>query len=221
MKYLSICFSFYYHSSFSKPFFRFSYATSSSPTSQLILQPFRRFTYVTAHSATLPLLHLRNSSFSNPSFASPTSQALSSPGEPPMEHLLEQIQNMLSYFQNIHLWNWDICYIVWPTFVSCVIEACRLGLEPLWHSSTPLCHSELADTDQTGISWDVRKDGVGQVAQEARRWATGWMARVWSRVSEGVEIFLRFFVSRLVLRFTQPPIKWVPGASLGGKGGRA
>ena len=48
----------------------------TSPTSQLILQPFRRFTYVTDHSQTLPLLHLRNSSFSNASFASPTSQAL-------------------------------------------------------------------------------------------------------------------------------------------------
>ena len=44
--------------------------------SQLILQPFRRFTYVTAHSPTLPLLHLRHSSFSYPSFASPTSQTL-------------------------------------------------------------------------------------------------------------------------------------------------
>ena len=48
----------------------------TSPTSQLILQPFRRFIYVTAHSATLPLLHVRYSSFSNPSFASPTSPAL-------------------------------------------------------------------------------------------------------------------------------------------------
>ena len=37
---------------------------------------FRHFTYVTAHSPTLPLLHLRHSSFSNPSFASPTSQTL-------------------------------------------------------------------------------------------------------------------------------------------------
>ena len=46
------------------------------PTSQLILQPFRLFPYVTAHSSTLPLFHLRHSSFSNPSFASPTSQAL-------------------------------------------------------------------------------------------------------------------------------------------------
>ena len=45
-------------------------------TSQLILQPFRRFTYVTAYSPTLPLLHLRHSSFSNPSFSSPISQAL-------------------------------------------------------------------------------------------------------------------------------------------------
>ena len=46
------------------------------PTSQLILQPFRRFTYVTALSPTLSLYHLRYSSFSNPYFASPTSQAL-------------------------------------------------------------------------------------------------------------------------------------------------
>ena len=41
----------------------------TSPTSQRILQPFRHFTYVTAHSPTLPLLHLRHSSISNPSFA--------------------------------------------------------------------------------------------------------------------------------------------------------
>ena len=39
-------------------------------------QPFRHFTYVTTHSPTLPSLHLRQSSFSNPPFASPTSQAL-------------------------------------------------------------------------------------------------------------------------------------------------
>ena len=44
--------------------------------SELISQPFCHFTYVTDHYATLPLLYLRDSSFSNPSFASPTSQAL-------------------------------------------------------------------------------------------------------------------------------------------------
>ena len=38
------------------------------------LQPFRRLTYITAHSPTLLLLHLRHSSFSNPSFPSLTSQ---------------------------------------------------------------------------------------------------------------------------------------------------
>ena len=48
----------------------------TSHTSQLILQPFRLFTYVIAHFPTLPFLHLRHSSFSIPSFASPTSQAL-------------------------------------------------------------------------------------------------------------------------------------------------
>ena len=54
----------------------FSNLSVTSLTSQLILQPLRRFTNVRAHSPTLPLLHLRYSSFSNPSFASPTSQAL-------------------------------------------------------------------------------------------------------------------------------------------------
>ena len=47
------------------------------PTLKLILEPFRCFTYVTAHSSTLPSLHLRRSSFSNPSFAFPTSQLIS------------------------------------------------------------------------------------------------------------------------------------------------
>ena len=54
----------------------FSNLSVTSPTSQLILQPFRRFTYVTPYSPTLPLLHLLHSSFSNPSFAAPKSQAL-------------------------------------------------------------------------------------------------------------------------------------------------
>ena len=64
------------------------------------LQPFCHFTYVRANSPTLPSLHLRHSAFSNPSFASPTSQlivqpffrfsyvtgsSLMSPGEPPMK----------------------------------------------------------------------------------------------------------------------------------------
>ena len=54
----------------------FSNVSVTSFTSQLILLPFRRFAYVTAHFLTLPLLHLRHSLFSNPSFASPTSQAI-------------------------------------------------------------------------------------------------------------------------------------------------
>ena len=70
---------------------------------EVILQPFRCFTYVTAHSQTLPLLHPRHSSFSNPSVASSTSQlilqlffrfsyvtgcSLTSPGDPHMVCIL-------------------------------------------------------------------------------------------------------------------------------------
>ena len=54
----------------------FSKLSVPSPSSQLILQLFCHFAYVTAHSPTLLLLHPHDSSFSNPSFASPTSQAL-------------------------------------------------------------------------------------------------------------------------------------------------
>ena len=44
--------------------------------SQLILQPFGRFTYLTGHSPSLPMLHLRHSSFSKPSVSLPTSQLI-------------------------------------------------------------------------------------------------------------------------------------------------
>ena len=45
----------------------------------LILQCIHRFTYVSAHYPTLPPLHLRHSSFSDPSAASPTSQLILQP----------------------------------------------------------------------------------------------------------------------------------------------
>ena len=52
-----------------QPFHHFTYITAHSPTLRL-------FTYVTVHSPTLPLLHLHHSSFSNPSYALPTSQLI-------------------------------------------------------------------------------------------------------------------------------------------------
>ena len=45
----------------------------------LILQPFPRFTYVTTNFPTLPLLHLRHSSFSNPSAMTITMSSAHSP----------------------------------------------------------------------------------------------------------------------------------------------
>ena len=81
----------------------------TSPTSQLILQPLRCFTYVTVHSPTLPLLHLRHSSFSNLPVASPmsqfilqpffrfsyvTSSSLNSPGEPSMTQTEDKFRRL-------------------------------------------------------------------------------------------------------------------------------
>ena len=48
------------------------------------------------------------------------------------------------------------CHTVGLTFVSCVVEVCRLGLEPPWHSSFPLSF-ENADADRTRISSGVTK----------------------------------------------------------------
>ena len=119
-----------------QPFFRFSYVTSSSLNSpgeppkrlqQLILQPFRRFTYVTAHSLTLPLLYLP---FSNPSFASPTSQAL---------HLI-QLASRPSGFSN----SFSSPSVVLPTS-QLILPPFRCLINVTAHSPTLpslyLCHS--------------------------------------------------------------------------------
>ena len=69
------------HSSFSKP-------SVASPTSQFILQPFFRFSYAissslnspgSAHTPHFPSLHLRHNSFTNPHVALPTSQLILQP----------------------------------------------------------------------------------------------------------------------------------------------
>ena len=141
------------------------------PTSRLILQPFRRFTYVTAHSPTplcvtyvtahsptLPSLYVRHSSFPNPSFASPTSQALHlrhlasrplrSQNKIPWRRSQAQLNGKIycnryskywAIFQHIHLRNWHICHTVGLTFVTCIIEVCRLGLEPLCDTHLMSC----------------------------------------------------------------------------------
>ena len=64
------------------------YSRAHSPT-------FRHFTYVTNHSPTLPSLYLRHSSFSNPSFASLTSQALH------LRHLASRPCNLKLFFNEL------------------------------------------------------------------------------------------------------------------------
>ena len=63
-----------------QPFFISSAHSPTHPSLHLrhssFFKPFRRFTYVTAHSPTLPLLHLCHSSISKPSLSPHTSQTL-------------------------------------------------------------------------------------------------------------------------------------------------
>ena len=60
--------------------------------------------YLTGHSPTISLLHLCHSSFSNPSFASSTSQALH------LRHLtsLPWHTSRFGYWQYQSIWNWEI-----------------------------------------------------------------------------------------------------------------
>ena len=74
-------------------------------------------------------------------------------------------------FFNIFIFRFEKFAYRGPTFVPCVLEVCRLGLEPLWHSSPPLCHSENTESEQIGISSGVRKDGN----HWARGPGIGWM----------------------------------------------
>ena len=100
----------------------------------LIIQVFRHFTYVTAHASSFPSLHLRHSSFSNPSVASPTSHlilqpffcfsyvtgfSLTSPAEPPMvqirlflhpvvdSKLVHEGMKLSKVFQSCYLTYWS------------------------------------------------------------------------------------------------------------------
>ena len=78
--------------------------SAASPASQFILQHFRRFTYVTANSPTLALLHLGHSSFSNPSLASSTPQALY------LRHLASR-PCIKSKISNFHF-HWNYCRLI-------------------------------------------------------------------------------------------------------------
>ena len=63
-------------------------------------------------------------------------------------------------FQHIHLRNWDLCHTVRSSFISPFRRSLPAGIgTTVWHSPPPLCHSENADADRTGISCYVRKDG--------------------------------------------------------------
>ena len=75
-----------------------------------------------------------------------------------------------------------------PIFVSCVIEVCRLGLESLRHLSPPLCHSENADDDRTGISWGIWKDENYWVQGLGYRVDDGWTPPSWTPAGDVLTI---------------------------------
>ena len=103
-------------------FRHFTYVTTHSPTLPSL-------SYFTVHSSTLPLLHLRHSSFSNPSFASPTPQALhlihlaSRPCYIHVcwVHVYIQIKSYWYWSSLVH-WSWlNVWVIIWSW--STVIKA--------------------------------------------------------------------------------------------------
>ena len=83
-------------------------------------QPFRRFTYVTAHSPTLPLLHLRHISFSNPSFGSPTSQAL---------HLIHQACRPCHRLISVRMWAASNLFLYLALNVQVLLPYFKVGVD--------------------------------------------------------------------------------------------
>ena len=88
-------------------------------TSQLILQPFRHFIYITAHSPSLLLLHLRHSSFSNPSFAFPIPNSVELRSWCQQIHVLSLISDWLNLNRN------------------CIMYPSAIGAKCLWHMHLP------------------------------------------------------------------------------------
>ena len=82
---------------------------------ELILQPFRHFTYVTVHSPTLPSFYIRHSSFSNPSFASPTSQDFH------LRHLASSPRHSLQTNHLSYWINWNNTCVCVPMPFHCTI----------------------------------------------------------------------------------------------------
>ena len=130
----------------------FSNLSFTSPTSQLILQPFRRFTYVTAHSPTLPLLHQRHSSFPNPYFASPTSQALHLiylASRPWTCHVLKQ-WSYRTYPSLVKLQLWFLS-LRWKTCLWVELLPWVLSLH--WKSCPSTEHTD--DDDDNDTEWEA------------------------------------------------------------------
>ena len=76
-----------------------------------------------------------------------------------MEIIIRTDRASVELFFNIFTTGNERVVIPWDQLLyPCVIDVCRLGLEPLSDTHL-LCHSENAGTDRRGISWGVRKDG--------------------------------------------------------------
>ena len=189
-------------------FFRFSYATSFSLNSpgespmewaELILQPFRHFTYVTTHfptipslylvtarSPTLPLLHLRHSSFSNPFFAS-TSPAFH------LIHLTSRPWNEQSLFSNLSVTSPTSHLILHPfrRFTYVTVHSPTLPLLHLRHSSfsNPFFASPTSPAFHlihlASRPWKSGRDG----------WVVVWLDELWQRFSDIFELGTTFFKS--------------------------
>ena len=167
-----------------------------------------------AHSPTFPSLHLRHSSFSNPSVASSTSQlilqpffrfsyvtgsSLTSPGETPMGWGKIQEKKPQSGNWPDRGSNSGTLYVLLDHSGGHLIWNFVCSLD--WKSRYAV---ESGPGGASGKALGYGLDGPGSIPGVG-----------------GVEIFLHSFVSRLVLGSTQLPIKWLPGNFSGGKGGRA
>ena len=148
----------------------FSDLSITSYTSQLILRSFRRFTYLTAHSPTLPLLHLRHSSFSNPSFASPTSQAL---------HLIHLASHpwflLIRFFMWRRLPDYPSCHSIGESwsFLTCELLQSGREISSIILMNDCLCYKEPKSPYKFFISLIFNDLFKFKTSDDWQHWKTG------------------------------------------------
>ena len=114
-----------------------------------------------------------------------------------------QWKMMMNGIRKLCLLPEDFCHF-WEILISISSWIFFISLSFFWELTSSAINENCGSGSSSGKAYGYGMDGPGSIPGV-----------------KGVEIFLRSFMSRLVLGSTQPPIKLIPGAFPGEESGRA